>query len=69
MSFGVMAWLSQIVPTALFRRARLRCRTDSRNLPTRPADLPPEDRIDARENELKSAARDLADAFGELLLV
>lgn len=31
--------------------------------------LSSEDGIDARENELKSAARDLANALGELLLV
>jgi hypothetical protein len=31
--------------------------------------LPPEGRIDARENELKSAAWDLAHTLGELRLI
>ena len=47
---------------------QLRLGTDSRHSRT-PVGLPPEDCVDARENELKSAAWDLAHALSELLLV
>lgn len=42
---------------------------DSRNSLMVTGGLPTEDRIDARENELKAAAWDLAYALGELLLI
>lgn len=72
MSFGITQCHERTVPKLSQHHyhggRQLRPGTDPRNSLTQ-VGLPPEDRVDARENELKSAAWDLAHALSELLLV